>query len=188
MSKHQPPETVGPQSNGVYVLSDAETRDTRLVRCTRCSFVLVSCVLQLSALDWRDRLPDWQREAKQPILDRRTAQPVVFDLEWLDCEDLVASNDNMPPEGAEDPAVEAAVRTYDDNLRSYLDDTCRQPIGANSRPVVHDVNRQRFIEIATIVAAAFPKLAAFWPRHPIGRATPPMADNDNVARRWRHSR
>ena len=179
MSKHQLPETIGPQPKGVYKLSDAETRDGYLVLCVRCSCVLISCTQRLSALDWRDRLPDWQREAKQPILDRRTAQPVVFDLEWLDCEDLVASNDNMPPEGAEDPAVEAAVRTYDDNLRSYLDDTCRQPIGANSRPVVHDVNRQRFIEIASIVAVAFPEISAFWPRHPIGRNDNPSADNDN---------
>ena len=187
MPKRYPPGAVGSQSKGVYLLSDAETHDARVVLPIRVTLVLLSIVFDLKGLDWRDFLLHCYQDLRVPLLNRKGGAAVV-DLDWLDYQEKNASNDNTPPEGAEDPAIEKKVATFDDNLRSYLNETCRKVFDVDGTAVIRDVNRHKFIAIASIVAAAFPEISAYWPRHPVGRNDHPTADNDNhrpPMRRWR---
>lgn len=155
----------------VYGLSEAETRNPRLVRVIRNTFFLITCAYELTPLSWRDFLVDCHRDLSLTILDRVGAQTDI-DLEWVDHPDIADRNNNCPDLGTSEVDIEKAVRTYDDNLRCYFDDTCCQPVLRGTKPVVHEVNRQRFIEIATIIAAAFPGMSMHWPRHLV-------ASNDN---------
>ncbi|MEO0384601.1 MAG: hypothetical protein AAF234_13730 [Pseudomonadota bacterium] len=155
----------------VYGLSDAETHNPSLVRVIRNTFFLITCTYELTPLSWRDFLVDCHRDLPLTVLDRVGAQTGI-DLEWVDHPDISAGNDNCPDLETSEVNVEKAVRTYDDNLRRYFDDTCCQPVLRGTKPVVHEVNRHRFIAIATIIAAAFPGMSMHWPRHPV-------ASNDN---------
>lgn len=152
-----------------YALSDTETRSTCLVRVVRNSLFYISSAKCLTPLSWRNFLLDSYRDLESPIFDR-LGNPVEIKLAWLECPEPTDHNVLC------DLAIERAVRTYDDNLRSYFRETCCEPVRRNTKPVVHDVNRHRFIAIASIIGAAFPGISMHWPRHPIaGNDNDPMA-------------
>lgn len=144
----------------VHVFSKAETQDTRLVRVVRNSFFWLTVRYELTPTSWRDFVHDRNRDQTSTIFDR-FGNETHINLDALEVDDAVDD--------------ERAVSTFDENLRSYLDDTCCQPVPLHVRPVVHEVNRPKFIAIASVVAAAFPMISILWPRHPI-------ASNDNDPR------
>ncbi|MEM6712829.1 MAG: hypothetical protein AAF590_11190 [Pseudomonadota bacterium] len=180
-----PDGTLGRRIDRVYVLSQAETQDTNLVVIIRMELVFLSRVYNLRGLDWREFLLWCYQNLKVPILNRDGTR-ARMSLSWLDSVEERASNENLPPEGAEIQAVESRVSTFEENLRSYLNDTCRKVFDADGTAVVHQVNRHKFIDIATIVAASHPEISAYWPRHPLKGNKPPEAANDNVRDWLRH--
>lgn len=157
--------------NSVRMLSQAETLNRTLVGVIRNGLFYITCAYGLTPLRWREFLLDRYRDLQTPILDNYGV-PIDLDLDWLDCPEPVTANDNGNSVAMNDKALEHAVRTYDDNLRCYFRETCCEPVRRNSKPVVHEVNRHRFIAISSIVAASFPCISQHWPRHPI-------AGNDN---------
>lgn len=162
-------------SQSALMLNEAETRNPCLVRVVRNSFFLLTCAYCISPLGWRDFLSNQYRDLQTPILDS-AGNPVEVDLDWLDFNE--ADNENFCPFTACESTIEKAVRTHDDNLRSYFSETCCEPVRRNVRPVIHKRKRQRFIAMASIIGAAFPGISMHWPRHPVA-----MNDNDPMATR-----
>lgn len=132
-------------------LTDDELKDMKIVRAVRLTCYWLTVLQELSPLGWRRFLYDmWGR-------------PVV---PYYDVSGKKVYPDMEPFEASDSWADHQKVTTFEDNLRSYLNDNCCKPVGANEAVIVTQINRARFVTIAGVIESSMPFLAVHWPRHP----------------------